>query len=226
MQIKSLPAGERPMEKAERFGIKRLSNSELLALIIHTGTRDNSALRLAEEILSKCDGGLSNMGSMNMETLTDINGIGSQKACTILASVELGKRISTCFVPGRKMLDSCDEVARLFMEDLRYEKKEHFKSVMVNVRSEMISIDDISVGELTGAIVHPREAFRNAVRQSAAGIIFVHNHPSGDPTPSEEDIAITKRLAESGQILGIRVLDHVIIGNGTFKSMRAMELIE
>lgn len=169
---------------------------------------------------------MSDLGAIEMEELTSIPGIGKSKAATVLAAIELGKRIATS--PGARRLSasSADEVAGLFMETLRYEKKEHFKSVMVNSRGDVISIDDVSVGELSSTVVHPREVFRQAVRRSAAGLIFVHNHPSGDPTPSEEDVLTTKRLIAGGEVLGIRVLDHIVIGDGAYASLRGMGLIE
>ena len=116
-------------------------------------------------------------------------------------------------------------IADMFMEDLRYEKKEYFKSVILNTKSEIVAVDNVSVGELSSTIVHPREVFSRAVRKSAYGVVFVHNHPSGDPTPSEEDISTTKRLVEGGKILGIEVLDHVIIGDGRYESMRMLDII-
>ncbi|OLR55439.1 hypothetical protein BHK98_04795 [Hornefia porci] len=226
MRIKSLPEEERPLEKLVGSGQKTLSNAELLALIIHTGMPGGSAIRLAEDVLSVCSRGLSDLGAIELEELTEIPGIGKGKAAAVLAAIELGKRIATS--PGTRRLSasSADEVAGLFMETLRYEKKEHFKSVMVNSRGDVISIDDVSVGELSSAVVHPREVFRQAVRRSAAGLIFVHNHPSGDPTPSEEDILTTKRLIAGGEVLGIRVLDHIVIGDGAYASLRGMGLIE
>jgi DNA repair protein RadC len=226
MLIKSLPEDERPIEKTLKQGVGALSNAELLALIIHTGTRNSSSLHLAEEVLSLCSEGLSSLGSMELDDLMRISGIGSGKACTILAAVELGKRIATSRPPGRRAIASSDDVAAMFMEDLRYEKKEFFKSVMVNAKGEIISVDNVSVGELSSTVVHPREVFSQAIRKSAAGVIFVHNHPSGDPSPSDEDIKTTERLVNGGEVLGIRVLDHIIIGDGKFRSLRAMELIK
>ena len=225
MLIKSLPENERPLEKALNRGVSALSAAELLALIIHTGTRNNSSLHLAEEVLGLCKDGLSDLGSIDYEELTGIGGIGRNKACAILAAVELGKRIATSYVPGKASIESSDDVAQMFMEDLRYEKKEYFKSVLVNSKGEIIMVDNVSVGELSSTVVHPREVFSKAIRKSAAGVIFVHNHPSGDPSPSDEDIATTKRLVQGGDVLGIKVLDHIIIGNGRFKSLRAMDLI-
>lgn len=225
MQIKLLPENERPAEKAWLNGVESLSNTELLALIIHTGTKDKSALRLAEDVLGTLDGGIGELGRCCKEELTEIDGIGKMKACTIMAAVELGKRISTN-PAGRKLsASSSEDVAALFMEELRYLQKEHFRSVLVNAKGDILSVDKVSVGELSSTVVHPREVFAMAVKKSAAAVIFVHNHPSGDPTPSMEDIDTTQRLVEAGQILGIRVLDHIIIGDGKYESLRRKGII-
>ena len=225
MQIKLLPENERPAEKAWLNGVESLSNTELLALIIHTGTKDKSALRLAEDVLGTLDGGIGELGRCCKEELTEIDGIGKMKACTIMAAVELGKRISTN-PAGRKLsASSSEDVAALFMEEKRYLQKEHFRSVLVNAKGDILSVDKVSVGELSSTVVHPREVFAMAVKKSAAAVIFVHNHPSGDPTPSMEDIDTTQRLVEAGQILGIRVLDHIIIGDGKYESLRRKGII-
>ena len=226
MQIKSLPASERPVEKACAIGIEKLSNAELIALILHTGTKNKSAIRLAEDLLSRLPEGISDLGNFCLEELLCIDGIGKTKACTILAAVELGKRIAASPRSDSFSIESSDDVAGLFMEELRYVKKEHFKSVLVNAKGDIISIENISVGELSSTVVHPREVFHMAIRKSASAVIFVHNHPSGDPRPSKEDIETTQRLIEGGQILGIRVLDHIIIGDGTFISLREMGLMK
>lgn len=225
MLIKSLPAEERPIEKAAAKGVSALSDAELIALILHTGTKSRSVLHLAEDILCSLEDGLYEMGSIGIEELMTISGIGPAKACRILASVELGKRISLSRQPERGTVTCPGDVADMFMEELRYEKKEHFRSVMVNAKGEVLASDDVSVGGLSSTLAHPREVFARAVRRSASGVIFVHNHPSGDPEPSEEDIQTTERLVVCGRILGIDVLDHVIIGDGIFRSMKDMELI-
>ncbi|MCI5721441.1 MAG: DNA repair protein RadC [Firmicutes bacterium] len=225
MQIKLLPENERPVEKAWLNGVESLSNTELLALIIHTGTRDKSALRLAEDILSTLTGGIGDLGRCCKEELTEIDGIGRTKACALMAAVELGKRISTDPAKRKISATNSDDVAALFMEELRYLQKEHFRSILVNAKGEIISVDKVSVGELSSTVVHPREVFTMAVRKSAAAVIFVHNHPSGDPSPSKEDIDTTKRLVEAGNVLGIRVLDHIIIGDGKYESLRGRGVI-
>ncbi len=225
MLIKSLPEDERPQEKALRNGVSALSDTELIALILRTGRHNASSLALAEDVLSICDEGLFSMGTFEADDLLKIDGIGPGKASTLMAAVELGKRIAASRKSEKYMVDDPDMIADMFMEDLRYEKKEYFKSVILNTKSEIVAVDNVSVGELSSTIVHPREVFSRAVRKSAYGVVFVHNHPSGDPTPSEEDISTTKRLVEGGKILGIEVLDHVIIGDGRYESMRMLDII-
>ena len=226
MLIKSLPEEERPREKAAGKGIESLSDAELIALIVRTGRKSESALSLAEEILAKLGDGLSGMGALDEDELMEIDGMGPGKSMSLIAAVELGKRIAGSRRRGRPLIDSSEGIADMFMEDLRYKNKEFFKSVMVNAKGEVMSVDNVSVGELSRTLVHPREVFAKAVKKSAFGVILVHNHPSGDPSPSSEDIATTERLVESGDLLGIKVLDHVIIGDGRYTSMRALDLIK
>lgn len=226
MQIKSLPETERPVEKACSRGIETLSNAELLAMIIHTGTKNKSAIGLAEDVLSAFPEGLGGLGACCLQELTALDGIGNTKACRILGAVELGKRIAAAPVRGRRAISSSDDIAKLFMEDLRYARKEHFKSLLLNAKGDIISIEHISTGELSSTVVHPREVFSMAVRKSAAAVVFVHNHPSGDARPSEGDVETTRRLVDCGSLLGIRVLDHIIIGDGLFSSMREMGYIK
>lgn len=225
MLIKSMPKYERPMEKAMRYGIKTLSNSELLGILIHTGTKNVSSIRLAESILSLREGGISELGEIQYEELIGLNGIGPSKAITVLTALELGRRIATAPALKRTVIGSSHDIADLFMEKLRHEKREHFQSVMMNSKGEVISVETVSIGALSNTVVHPREVFSSAIRKSAAGVIFVHNHPSGDPTPSQEDVATTERLKKCGEILGIKVIDHIIIGNGKFSSFKAMDLL-
>lgn len=225
MGIQSMPPDERPLERGLNLGVSALSNIELLALIIRTGTRERSALMLAEEMIARCPGGLYDLASVLPEDLKKIQGMGDAKAMAVLAAAELGKRISMSRQPQRAFAGNPQKVAALFMEQLRFEKKEHFLCVCLNHKSEVIGWEEVSVGELTSAPVHPRESFCKAVRCSAAGVIFIHNHPTGDPTPSEADIQATRRLVKCGEILGIQVLDHIIIGDGVYESLGAMGVI-
>lgn len=226
MKIKALPRSERPVEKTITKGASSLSNSELLAILLGSGTREKSAIGLAEDIISKDKSGISHLAESSVQELMSINGVGQSKAARVVAAVELGKRISTAPRVKRMGVESSDDIARLFIEDMRYEKREIFKALLLNPRGEIISIETVSVGELTSTLVHPREVFSQAVKRSAAGIVFVHNHPSGNPEPSEEDIKTTERLVACGKLLGIVVIDHIIIGDGQYCSMQSLELMD
>ncbi len=222
MKIKALPEYERPMEKCLSIGIERLTNAELIALIINSGTREKSAVALAEEILAQDSSGIGYLRETSLQELMSIKGIGSSKAARIMAAVELGKRIASKPVQKGMKIQDDEDVAKLFMEEMRGLKKEVFKAVLLDSKGGVISVETVSIGELSSTIVHPREVFSQAVRKSAAAIVFVHNHPSGEPMPSGEDIATTGRLVECGELLGITVVDHLIIGDGRYMSLRAM----
>lgn len=222
MQIKEMPASERPQEKLLFRGAQSLSNSELLALIIRTGTGNKSAVRLADEVIAYTSDNIGELGVAEVRELTEIDGIGEAKACSIVAAMELSKRIkSDKIARKRTKLGDSREVAEMLMEELSNEKREHFLTINLNSKLEIESKSLISIGNLDSAPVHPREVFGPAVRRGAAAVVVAHNHPSGDPTPSPQDIEITERLNEASRIIGIKLMDHVIIGNGRFVSMRA-----
>lgn len=225
MKIKEMSTNERPIEKMVLYGKETLSNSELIAILLKTGTTKLSSLQLAERVINQNADGLRNLANITLEELMDIDGIGQAKAATVVAAVELGKRISVSEAIQRGKISCVEDVVDIFMERLRYLKKEMFEVLLLDTKGNIISSENISIGDLCSSVVHPRETFKSAIKKSAAAIIFVHNHPSGDPTPSNEDIAITKRLIEAGNILGISVLDHIIIGDGVFVSMKASDLI-
>jgi len=223
--IKQLPLDERPREKLYDKGPKELSNTELLAIIIRTGNRKQSAIDLARGVLDLEGDALQFLKSATMEELTKLQGIGKCKAAQILAAVELGKRISSKDIIKPRKITSPQDVSDYMMEEMRDYKKEFFKTIMLDTKNNIICYEDISVGSLNSSIVHPREVFNRAIKRSSASIILVHNHPSGDPTPSKEDINITRRLIEAGQIIGIRVLDHIIVGNKKYISLKEEEII-
>ncbi|MCI2062362.1 MAG: DNA repair protein RadC [Eubacteriaceae bacterium] len=225
MIIREMPENEKPREKMIMYGRESLSNAELLAILVRTGCGGKSAVRLADEILSLDAGGIVYLTECRPDELAGIKGIGMAKACQILAAVELGSRIATSPRTNKTSAGSVGEIVNIFMEKMRYYKKEFFNVLLLNAKNEMISSENVAVGDLSSSIVHPREAFNSAVRKSAASVVFVHNHPSGNPAPSREDINITKRLEEAGKILGIRVLDHIIIGDGTYVSFKEQGLI-
>ncbi|MBS3995466.1 MAG: DNA repair protein RadC [Alkaliphilus sp.] len=223
--IKEMAEDERPREKLTKFGVNTLSNAELLAILIRTGTKNISAINLAQSILSINKEGLRFLADCNVDELSKIKGIGVSKACQIIAAIELGKRLSLNNKQNIQGIKSPKDISALFMEEMRYYKKEYFKILLLNTKNEIISSETISIGSLNSSLVHPREVFVNAIRKSAACIILIHNHPSGNPKPSEEDIQITKRLIESGKIIGIDVLDHIIIGDGSYCSLKELSII-
>lgn len=223
--IKELPEEERPREKLKRFGTDYLSNSELLAILIGTGTKASSALMLANKIISIEKNGIGFLKDCTIEDLSSVSGIGLAKSSQIVAAIELGKRISTMPSEAKLNISKPECVAKLFMEEMRYLKKEFFKVLLLNTKNEIISIEETSVGNLNSSIVHPREVFAAAIKKSAASIILVHNHPSGNPNPSKVDIETTLRLVEAGKILGILVVDHLVIGDGTYVSLQEKMLM-
>ncbi|MFF2480554.1 DNA repair protein RadC [Paenibacillus sp. NPDC058071] len=217
--LRNVPHDERPRERMMRYGAEALSHTELLAILLRTGTKRESAVYLAGKILKEC-GSLRNLVDMSMDELTQIRGIGPAKATQLRAGIELGRRISRSKqdeqVTVRKPKDAADYV----MEDLRYLKKEHFVCLFLNTKNRIIARETLSVGTLNASLVHPREVFRAAIKCSSASLICVHNHPSGDPTPSPEDVVMTKRLKEAGELVGIELLDHLVIGDGRFISLK------
>lgn len=225
MKIKDMAEWERPVEKLAVLGCDSMSDSELLALIIRSGTRDESALDVADRILRGSGCGLRGLADVEAEELMTCDGIGRTKASAIIAAVEIGRRIAKSEGIYRGRISSVNDVADIFMERLRYLKKEKFEIVILDSKGKIISIENISVGDLSSSPVHPRETFRTAVKRSGSAVILVHNHPSGDPEPSKEDLDITRRLVEAGNILGIAVLDHIVIGDGSFCSMKARGII-
>ena len=226
MQIRNIPISERPQEKLLYSGTDTLSNAELLALVLRTGNSEKSALELAEEVLSYSQTEVGGLGRACVRELTTIDGIGTAKACSIVAGLELAKRfMSDRASTSRSIVRDCADVVDLVMEDLAYEKREILIALLLNVKGEVESKEIISIGELAATNVHPREVFSPAIRKGAAGIVVVHNHPSGDPTPSTEDIAATRRLMEASRIVGIKLVDHVIIGDGNYVSLRVEGII-
>lgn len=222
--IKMLPENMRPREKLLRSGETSLSDAELLAILIKEGTSGLSALELAQQILAAHDGNLRFLREASIEELTSHPGIGPAKAALLKAAVEIGRRISID-VKQKLVIKSPDDVKHLLMEDMRFLHQEHFRVLYLDRKGGIIFIEDVSKGSLHSTVVHPREVFKTAVKRSAASVILVHNHPSGDPNPSAEDIDITRRLVEAGSIIGIEVLDHIIIGEHKYCSLKSLGVI-
>lgn len=220
MKIRELPEWEMPREKLLRYGKESLSNAELLAIILRSGAAGKSALELAGELMSLDRLGLRHLTECSPEELAEIKGMGEAKICQVLAAAELGKRIAASPAGKRGAVSCPADVAGLVMEKLRYEKREHFLCVLLNSKGEILEETEISVGDLNSSYIHPREVFARAVKRSAGSMLLIHNHPSGDPSPSGADIETTERLLKAGDLLGIPIVDHIIIGDGTFFSMK------
>lgn len=219
-RISEWPAGERPREILERQGAEHLSDAQLLSVILRTGcTRPPvSALALGRSLLLHYPS-VADIDRATFFELTEVSGIGHAKAASIKASLEFGRRLLSGKASSQPRFSNSRDVDRYFRPMLLNLMKEVFIAALVNGRHELIREVTVSVGCLTSSIVHPREVFQPAVRDGAAAVLFVHNHPSGDPTPSSEDRRLTERLVEAGKILGIKVLDHVIVARGGFVSL-------
>ncbi len=226
VRMADLPVEERPRERLERLGTSNLSTVELLAILIETGTRKRNALDVAQGLLSWAeeDGAhdgqsLRRILQASFEELCRLEGIGRSKACKIKAAMELGRRLTAEALP-KTLINSPRDIGNLLMEEMRHLEQEHFRVVHLGVKNQVLGVDLVSVGTVGSSLVHPREVFKHSIRKNATGVILVHNHPSGDPSPSREDFEVTRRIAEAGRILGIEVVDHIVIGDRRYSSLR------
>ncbi|MDP5272726.1 RadC family protein [Chengkuizengella axinellae] len=222
--LRDVPENERPRERMLQYGAQVLSNAEIIAILLRTGSIEESAVSLAQKILKEF-GGLRHLVDASTEQLIEIKGIGPAKALQIQAGIELGRRLSKSSLEQTITVRSPEDAANYMMEDLRYLQKEHFICLFLNTKNQIIAQETLSMGSLNASIVHPREVFRAAIKRSSASIICIHNHPSGDPTPSPEDIEITNRLSEAGLVIGIEILDHIIIGDQKYISLKERGLM-
>lgn len=205
-------------------GQKHLTNSELLAIILRTGSKKKNAIELANYIINKDQQGLKYLNDMSIEELCEIDGIGLSKAAQIKASLELGIRIAS-IIPNKYRIKNPWDIYKYYMSTMRYENQEVFKVVLLNTKNEIICDVDVSKGTLNSSLVHPREVFREAIKRSSNKIILMHNHPSGSIEPSNEDKNVTSRLTKCGELIGIEVIDHIIIGDGVYFSFKENMII-
>lgn len=223
-KVKDMALDERPREKMILKGAKFLSNAELLAILLRTGTKQKNAIELANYVINKDSQGIRHLQDISIEELCEIDGIGLSKATQIKAALELGSRISST-KPNKYKVKNPWDVYKFYMENLRYEQKEVFKAVLLNTKNEIITDVEVSVGTLNSSLVHPREVFKEAIRRSSNKMILIHNHPSGSVEPSREDKNITYRLIKCGEIIGIDIIDHIIIGDGLYYSFKENMII-
>jgi DNA repair protein RadC len=203
----------------EQYGPDALSTAELLAIILRVGSRGESAVRLAERLLSEFVG-LPGIAKATVHQLSAISGMGLAKASQVKAAFELGKRLATSANGAKAVVSDADGAATLVMEDLRYRQQECLAAIFLDARNQVIRVRVVTIGTLTGSPARPREVFKEALAHGCASLIVCHNHPSGDPTPSKDDIALTARLVKAGELLGVPVLDHIIIGGGRYVSLK------
>ena len=216
--IREMPEEERPREKLLQQGTARLSTAELLALILRTGRKNETALVLSQRLLGRLEG-LRGLLEASLEEMMEIEGIGLAKAAQLKAVAEISQRLPQRGA-AEEILSSPASAAEVLMPRLRYLQQEKFCVVLLNTKNMVIAVEEVTIGGLNSSLVHPREVFKRAIRRSSAAIILAHNHPSGDPSPSREDIMVTRRLIEVGDLVGIQVLDHIIIGDGRFLSLK------
>ena len=218
-KVKYSVKDEFPREKMLKDGVESLSNAELIAVLLRTGSKNKTVIELANELLKVDHEGIRFLKSSSIEELCEIEGIGISKATLIKAALELGVRVAESEIVRYQVKNPWD-IYKYYMESMRYLKEEIFKTVLLNTKKEIITDIDVSHGTLNSSLVHPREVFKQAIKKSANKIILIHNHPSGNVEPANEDIHITDRLIECGKIIGIEVIDHIIIGDGIYYSFK------
>ena len=225
MKVKDLPLDDRPREKLILRGPQNLSDAELLAILLRTGTKGTSVIQLAHSLITK-HMNISNLAGKSISALTKENGIGKDKAATLAAAFELARRVDSekkWF--SNKKITSPEDVAEIFLPIFRDEKKEKFVVVCLSSANKIIKHEVISVGSLNSSVVHPREVFTVAIENNSANIILLHNHPSGNPEPSNEDVVVTKKLVEAGKVMDIQVFDHIILAGDKFTSLVSRKVI-
>ena len=218
MRIKDIAVEERPRERMAKQGPQALSTAELLALVLRQGSAQENVLDLAQRILQHYN--LRTLSRATYAELQHLSSIGDAKACQLLACFELGRRLAAFQKEKRITIHSAKDVAKMLLPEMSTLQQEHCKGMYLDARKRVLKEETLFIGSLTASVIHPRELFQKALLEGAAACILVHNHPSGDPAPSEEDIALTKQLRDAGNLLGITFLDHIIIGQKNFCSLR------
>ncbi len=222
--VRDLPVEDRPRERLQKVGVDNLSTQELLALIIEKGGRGQTVLTLAQNLLAHF-GNLQNIKNASIEELKKVKGIGFATACKIQAAFKLGEKAELHIPKFGEKIKKPETVFNLLKNEIGNKMKENFYILSLTTRNNLIGVDKVSTGTLSASLAHPREVFLPAIKNSASTVIIVHNHPSGDTQPSEDDLEITKRLVEAGKILGIDVVDHIIVAKDNYFSFKDKGLI-
>jgi DNA repair protein RadC len=221
--IRELPAQERPRERLKRYGAGSLSNAELLAIILRTGAASESVLNMSARLLAKY-GGLAGLAKAGFGQLCQERGLGEAKAAQVKATLELSRRLVSTHPAERPVVKSPDDVANLLQAEMGLLEQEELRLVLLDTKNQVVSIPQVYRGSVNTSLVRVGELFRDAVRENCPALIVVHNHPSGDPTPSQEDIRVTEQALEAGKLLDIEVLDHIVIGDQRFVSLKEQGL--
>lgn len=227
--MKEMPEDVRPQEKLIKYGLQSLTNAELIALIIRTGTKEKNSVTLSQDLINLGQEfsnigiedqyyGLKFLATSTIEDLSSVDGIGTSKACMILSAIELGRRVYRDNTLKKEKITDTTIIPSIVMDEMKFLNEEHFKIAILNTKKELEYFETISIGTVDKTIVEPRDVFLKSIKRNAHTIILVHNHPSGDPNPSKQDINITSRLKDAGNLLGIPVIDHIIIGDGKYYS--------
>lgn len=221
--VREMPEDDRPRERIARHGAEALRDAELIGVLFRTGTRDAGAVALAERLLKQF-GDLRRLSQASLEELQQVKGIGQVKAIELKAALELGRRLAVYARPKQVKFHNARDIADLLMLKFRQYETEHFKSVLLNIKNEVMKVVEVSHGSIDGTLALPGDVFRQAVREGAAGVVVAHNHPSGDPEPSRNDIDLTRRLADAARLMNIKLIDHVIFGDGRYVSLKERNL--
>jgi len=221
--VREMPEDDRPRERIARHGAEALRDAELIAVLFRTGTREAGAVALAERLLKEF-GDLRRLAQASIEELQQVKGIGQVKAIELKAALELGRRLAGYARPRQVKFNNARDIADLLMHKFRQYETEHFKSVLLNIKNDVLKVVEVSHGTIDGTLALPGDVFRQAVREGAAGVVVAHNHPSGDPEPSRSDIELTRRLADAARLMNIKLIDHVIFGDGRYVSLKERNL--
>jgi len=219
MRMDEIPPEDRPRERLKALGAEVLTTRELVAIVIGPGASKTGALDIAGDVLAAV-GVVKDLSGVSVEKLARVKGLGEAKACRLKAAVELGRRVAKATRGQARIVRCPDDAAGLVIEDMKNLDREHFGVILLDSKNAVISVERVSVGTVNSSLVHPREVLKPALEKSATSIILVHNHPTGNVAPSREDIMITRRFEKCGKILGIEVIDHIIVGDGNYRSMK------